>query len=193
MVHWMKLMIRCGRTRSGVPLLVHWSVPAIALFVLGVEVRHIALAAIGIASYLAIVVIHEAGHQLVAERRGCRVFSIEIHPIHAVCRYEHPGSAYDTALIAWGGVAAQFIVAAPIVIGVNLFGYTPFGPLNLVLAILGFLSPVLALVNLMPIGRLDGKAAWTLLPLAWSRLRRPKHDVTPLEALEEALRNARPR
>jgi len=193
MPRWFYAMLRCGRTRSGVPLLVHWSVPAIALFLLGVEVRHIVQAAVAIVSYLAMLFIHESGHQFVAQRRGCRVYAIEIYPIHALCRHEAPGSAYDCALIAWGGVVAQVIVAAPIVVGLKLFGYTPFGTLNIVFAILGFFSPMIALFNLLPIAPLDGKIAWTLVPLAWARLRHrnTKRPRTALEAFDDALKNAR--
>jgi hypothetical protein len=35
----------------------------------------------------------------------------ELYPIHGCVRFRQPWSRYDDALIAWGGVAAQAVVA----------------------------------------------------------------------------------
>jgi Zn-dependent protease len=147
-----------------------------------------------VASYLAMIVIHEMGHAMVARNRGCHVRVIEIYPIFGVCRFEHPSSPFDSALIAWGGAVAQFVVAAPLATYVLAGGYRGFEPLNAVLAILGFLSPGIALFNLLPIAGLDGRRAWTLVPLLRARrreLREPRRPQTTMEAMEEALRKAR--
>jgi Zn-dependent protease len=181
------------RTPSGVPILVHWSVPAIALFLLGVGVEHIVTSVAAVVSYVALLVIHELGHQLAAERCGSRVLSIRIYPIHGTCTFEQPRSRHYEALIAWGGPAAQIILAIPLVIVVYFIGYSRFQPINAVLAILGFLSPAIALYNLLPIPPLDGKKAWAIVPLVvggvWRR-RKPKPEPTAMEALQEALRKA---
>ena len=78
-------------------------------------------------------------------------------------------SADAEAVIAWGGVLAQFVVAVPIAVYLAVFGYTPFAPVNAVLAILSPLSLGQALFNLIPVALLDGSRAWGLFPLLLRR------------------------
>lgn len=191
MPRWLRHRFRFGRTRSGVPVLVHWSVPAICLFLLGVQVRHIVPAAAGLAAYLSVLFLHESGHRIIAERRGCRVLAIEIYPFHGFCRYE-PTSRYDGVFVAWGGFLAQAAVAVPLILLVMTFGYTPFDVINVVIAILGFFNLGIGCLNLLPIRPLDGSTAWSIVPLAWARLRRrpTNRPQTALEALEDAVRKA---
>jgi stage IV sporulation protein FB len=185
-------MFLVTRTRRGVPILVHWSVPALCLFVLGAGISRILTAATVIASYLAMLLIHEFGHQIVAQRLGYRVEAIRIDPIHGSCHFEAPRSRLHDALIAWGGPLAQFIVAAPLAAYVILHGPSRIEPVDAILATLGFFAPIVAILNLIPLGPLDGRKAWTLIPLVWQRIRyRRQHiDLTPMEAMEEALRKA---
>src|SRR5512138_1589078 len=59
-------------------------------------------------------------------------------------------------------------------------------PLHAACAIFGFLSPAIALLNLVPVAPLDGKEAWSYFRLRFGRAPvepRPK-GKTPLEALE---------
>jgi len=93
-------------------------------------------------------------------------------------------------VIGWGGPLAQFALALPIAIGVITFGYTRFQPANAMLAILGFISPAIALFNLLPIAPPDGKAAWSIVSLGLPR-RLKRRDKTALEIFEEAARKAR--
>ena len=86
-----------------------------------------------------------------------------------------PWARFDHCLIAWGGVAAQAVIAVPLVFYVVVFGYTRFAPVNAILAILGPYSLFVAALNLLPIGRLDGTIAWGLLPELIKLMRsRPK-------------------
>jgi Zn-dependent protease len=186
-------MFLLGRTRGRVPMLVHWSVPALALFVLGTGVRHILTAASLITAYLAMLAIHELGHQITAQWRGCRVVEVRIYPLHGSCRYEQSESRYDDILIAWGGAVAQFTVAVPLAIIIKVFGNTGIDQVDVVLAVLGVFSPIVALFNLLPIAPLDGRKAWEIIPIAWTNVRRGRSrsvPVTPMEAMEEALRKA---
>jgi Zn-dependent protease len=139
------------------------------------------------------VIIHELGHQRAAEWRRCRVIAIQIYPLHGSCLYESSRSQYDEVLIAWGGPVAQLIVAVPVVIFLKAFGSTSIDSLDIVLAVLGVFSPLLALFNLLPIRPLDGHKAWTILPLVWRRMKRRNQrrgPQTAMEAMEEALRKA---
>jgi Zn-dependent protease len=64
---------------------------------------------------------------------------------------------------------AQVIVAAPIVVLTESFGYTRLQPLNTILAIWGFFSVFVAAFNLIPAAPLDGAIAWGLLPALFKR------------------------
>jgi Zn-dependent protease len=136
--------------------------------------------------------VHELGHQVVAQRLGYHVEAIRIYPIHGTCHFEAPRSRLHEALVAWGGPLAQFLVAAPLAVFVILRGPTRIEPIDAVLAILGFFAPIVAIINLIPVAPLDGRKAWPLVSIAWERIRyRQRYrDTTAMEAMEEALRKA---
>jgi len=92
------------------------------------------------------------------------VWSIELYPIWGITRFTVPYSRYDHCVIAWGGVTAQAIVAVPIVVLSETFGYTRFESLNTMLAMFGFFSLFVAAFNLIPAPPLDGAIAWSLVP-----------------------------
>lgn len=190
----MPRLIRLFSVR-GVPVLVHWTVFAICLFLLGAAVRHIVLAAIGLASYIGVLVVHELGHQWMATRRGYDVHRIEIYPIHGLCRFEAPEYALDEAVIAWGGVLAQFAVALPLFVYLKAFGYPGFAVLDIPFAIFAFVSPAIALLNLLPVAPLDGKTAWSYFRYRFSRVEVPAAarpaDKSALQALQDAVAKAK--
>lgn len=177
-------------TIRGVPLLVHWSVPALALFIAGVGVRNLPMTLSGIAAYVATIAIHELGHQVAAQSKRCKVLAVELYPLHGLCRHTLPASARDAALIAAAGPIAQLIVAVPLTLCARLFGMTPFAPVMIAIIILGPYSVAMALVNMLPIGRFDGRAVWAALPRP---RRRPPPLKSAVEVFEEAVREARKR
>ena len=156
---------------DGVDVYVHWSVFVIAAIFLIAAIEHPAGTFSALVCYFLVLLIHECGHMIVARKRGCQVECIEIYPIHGHTRFTTPWSRYDHCLIAWGGVIAQLVVALPLIAWTALFGYTPFGPLNAVLAILGGFSMVVAVFNLLPVVPLDGSIAWGLFPELIKRMR----------------------
>jgi len=195
-------MFRVGHTRGGIPVLVHWTIPALGLFFLAIAHDAIVTGAAMALAYIAMLLIHELGHQWVAQRRGFRVWEIRLYPLHGQCLFEAPEFPYDEAVIAWGGVAAQVLVAVPCAVFVIVAGDTPYEPVNIALGILGFVSPFVAALNLLPIKGLDGKLAWSAIPIFFhkrrmsSPRRRPSRasarpPQTAMEAMEEALRKAR--
>ena len=118
------------------------------------------------------ILLHEVGHQVVAQRLRCTVYRIDLFPLHGHCVHEMPFTEEEHAKIAWGGVLGQFIVAVPMIITVLLFGYTRVQAINAVLAILGFFSFAVAVINLLPIKPLDGSIAWRIAPYLWVRIKR---------------------
>ena len=69
---------------------------------------------------------------------------------------------------------AQALVALPLVTWVAVVGYTPFEPVNLLLALLGFFSLGVAAFNMLPFAPLDGITDWGLIPELIKRARSPR-------------------
>ena len=98
----------------GVGVYLHWTVLLIAIIILLNVIRHPLTSLLGLMAYLGVLLIHESGHLIAAQRMHCKVFSIELYPIFGFCRFETPWSRFDHCVIAWGGVIAQALVAAPL-------------------------------------------------------------------------------
>jgi len=174
-------MVRVGRLTHvaqvhGVDVYVHWSIFAIAIVIVAGLTRKPVTTFIGMAAYLGLLILHESGHLMMARRRGYQAFSMALYPIFGLASFEAPDSRIDRALIAWGGVLAQFVVAIPVTLYALLVGYTPFEPINAVLAIFGGYSLIVAAFNLLPIRPLDGSRAWDIVP-AWWELRKTRRPL----------------
>jgi membrane-associated protease RseP (regulator of RpoE activity) len=161
-----------------VKVFAHWSVLLIGAIILVGALEEPLLACSVLISYYGVILIHECGHMIAAQRKGCAVWSIELYPIWGITRFNQPYSQYDQCVIAWGGVVAQAIVAVPLLAWVETFGYTRFQAVNAILAILGFFSLSVAVFNLLPIRPLDGSIAWRLLP---QLIRRPRTKAAKRE------------
>lgn len=148
----------------GVDIFVHWSVFVIAAVILANAVSKPVLCIVGMLSYLGVILLHEVGHMVVAQRLGSHVVSIHLYPIHGYCLFQTPWSRLDHCKIAWGGVIAQGSVAVPLILWITLIGYTPFDAINAFLAIFGGLSALIAVFNLLPVAPLDGATAWAIIP-----------------------------
>lgn len=163
--------LTCVLKIRGVNVYVHWSVFVIAIFMLTGTISRPVMTLVGMICYLGVLLIHECGHMIAAQRLGCRVNFIELYPIHGRCCIEIPWSRFDHCIIAWSGVLAQLVVALPLVVWLGVFGYTRFDAINAVLAILGGFSLLVAVFNLIPARGLDGWVAWGLIPEWFKRLR----------------------
>jgi len=163
---------------SRVKVLVHWSVLLIGAIILIGAVKEPLLSFVVLFSYYGVILIHECGHMVAAQRKGCAVWSIELYPLWGITRFNEPYSSRDHCIIAWSGVLAQALVAIPLIAWVEVFGYTPYQPANAALAILGFFSMSMVVFNLLPVRPLDGAIAWRLLPTLVRRpsARTPKRE-----------------
>jgi len=168
-------------------------VPVVGAIIIAFNYSEPVFAASLCAAYFVLLLIHEIGHAIVANLRHSAVSRIEIYPIHGMCHYV-PNISEDEAFVAWGGVLAQFAVAGVVVAIVNVTGGTRINGLDIAFAVLGYISPIIAIVNLLPVRPLDGAKAWRIVPIFWRgavrRLRR-KRDITAMEAMERALKAAR--
>jgi membrane-associated protease RseP (regulator of RpoE activity) len=153
-----------------VKVFVHWSVLLIGALILLGAFEEPLLAFTVLGAYYGVILLHECGHMLAARRKGCAVWSIELYPLWGITRFGEPYSRYDLCIIAWGGVVAQALIAVPLIVWTELFGYTRFQAINAILAIFGFFSLSTVVFNLLPIRPLDGAIAWGLLPALFKRL-----------------------
>jgi len=169
----MRRFVSGGRI-GGVGIHIHWTLlVACALILLGSlqSLAHAAGAAIALLAYFAAVLLHEWGHVVVARRRMCQVFGIELYPFVGLTRFQNPRTRFDHCLIAWAGVVFQGAVGLPMLLWITLVGYTTLEVVNAFMAVFSFLTVVMVLLNLMPIPPLDGAVAWGIVPLLFRRLR----------------------
>jgi Zn-dependent protease len=165
----------------GVRVYAHWSVLLIGTLVLFGAIERPGETLAAWTAYFSVILIHECGHMIAAHRRGYAVTAIELYPIHGCVYFQQPWSRYDDAVIAWGGVAAQAVIAVPLVTLVAIFGFTRSNAVNVAIGILGYYSLIVAGFNLVPVRPLDGAKAWYLIPELIKRARasrtKPKRVV----------------
>jgi hypothetical protein len=101
---------------NGVPVYVHWSILLIGALILFGAIERPKETVAPCAAYFSVLLIHECGHMVAAQRNGYKVYAIELCPFLGFVRFQAPWSRYDEALIAWGGVTAQAAIAFPLVI-----------------------------------------------------------------------------
>jgi Zn-dependent protease len=157
---------RLGQWR-GIPISLHWTVfIGIPWFLY--QTRSFLDTGIAFVAFFFLLLVHELGHAVVSLWRQVEVHKIQLFFLHGYCSHEPADYELDDVLIAWGGVAAQFVVLV-IALGADLLLATA-SPLALVLA-----SPLLhvfiatnifiMVVNLIPVAPLDGAKAWRIVPI----------------------------
>jgi Zn-dependent protease len=161
-----KSYLRIGKFRLfRAPVYFHWSAFAMMAVIGLISLDGLLQGLVGAASYIGVLLLHEAGHALFARWQGLRPIAIRINAFHGVCEFEEPESAKQDYTIAWGGVAAQLAVAIPLIAADAVFGIGNLEAVGPMVAILGFVSILIAAVNLLPAPPLDGAKAWRLFPL----------------------------
>jgi Zn-dependent protease len=172
-----------------VALLVHWSLPLGALVASGLE-----LAPVVWLGFFVVVLVHDAGHALLAKWLGQRVLAWELTAVGGACRYRGNASARARALIAWGGIGAQLALALATWL---LTG--AFGPLEAEYAIelshtFIEINLWVAALNLLPVPPLDGAFAWKLFAnLSGLRRSSERRVLFGLQRWLDARREARAR
>lgn len=160
-----KSIIVKGLKIFGAPVYIHWSALLVMGGLLGFSFNSPVLAIISICSYFGVILLHEAGHAYFARKLGYEVNAIYLGFVHGLCEYQQPYNKKHESIIACGGVVAQLIVAIPLILAAQfaqlneVFG---FGP---IVVFLGYISVLVALINLAPSKTLDGGVAWKLVPI----------------------------
>ncbi|HET7607206.1 MAG TPA: hypothetical protein VFL84_00895 [Gammaproteobacteria bacterium] len=151
----------------GIPISLHWTVfIGIPWFLW--QTRSLVDTGVAFVAFGVLLLLHELGHAAVALSRRVEVHEIQLFFLHGSCAHELPDYELDDVLIAWGGVAAQFVVLV-VAFGADVL-LAAFSPIAHVLA-----SPLLRvfiatnifimIFNLLPIASFDGAKAWRILPL----------------------------
>lgn len=142
---------------KGAPVRIHWSAPLGALLFGGFRFAP----AIWLA-FVVIVLVHELGHAVLVRRFRLRLVAVDVYAMGGMCRHER-GSAYQTSVIAWGGVLAQGVLLAP-ALALSIAASTLALPIDgfaaELLSALVYTNVFIILFNLIPIAPLDGAQAW---------------------------------
>lgn len=142
----------------------HWSVLAGSGLLYLITFSNPLYAAIVVLCYLALILLHEAGHAFVAHRAGCEVYAVRIGIVHGQCEFEDAFDEMTDAKVAWGGVLAQVAFALPLIVVDLVLGNPEWTLWRPVAGILGYWSMFWAAFNLLPIPGLDGEKAWRIVP-----------------------------
>jgi Zn-dependent protease len=168
---------------GGAPIRIHWSTP-IGMLVFTGFLRDPRFAPGAWLGYLLVVLIHELGHAIAVVRSGHRVVAVDAYALGGLCHWRGHPSPMARALIAWGGVIAQAVLAIGTLIALMFVGR----PTHVFTADLthAFLEANLWLIvtNLVPVPPLDGAEAWRVVPILASRWRR-RREITAARARAE--------
>jgi len=165
----------------GAHVYIHWSAMVVMGALLASAIRTPLLAVITLGSYFGILFVHEAGHALFARRLGYQPFGIYLAFLHGRCLIEAPHNRKHESIIAWGGVVAQLVIAIPLIVLAQTTSISSMPGLGPVIAFLGYLSALVAVVNLAPSAALDGGKAWALVPILLAERRKPAKPSLPAE------------
>jgi Zn-dependent protease len=148
------LRIHNGFTRPfglrilGAPVYVHWSVYAVAVaiayFALSSPLHGILI----IFCYFSIIFVHEVGHAYMVWKQNYRLESICILFLHGYCTFEEPYRRRDDALIVWGGVLAQLILALCAGLAVAVTGFDNRGYMSIIFTFLVITNLIVAALTL---------------------------------------------
>jgi Zn-dependent protease len=159
------------------PVYAHWSVLVGGSLLFLASRAPLATALTAVVCYVAVIVLHEAGHAFFARRVGLRPISIHIAMMHGTCRYESPDAddgqfvEREDLIVAWGGGVAQLVVAIPLILLDAFTELRHVNPIGAVIGVLGYASVFIAAFNLLPGPGMDGEKAWKLLPRWWRERR----------------------
>jgi Zn-dependent protease len=166
----MRYWYSVGRSRwFDARLYVHLSVVIVTVVIASAAVQNPTYAAVTLASFLGVMLVHELGHASVAHHFGYTVEGIWLAAVHGRCEFQAPETEWEHSLIAWGGVAAQIIVAGPLLLFDSVW-HRSLGILAPVILILGYYSVLTVIFNLLPLRGLDGELAWRIIPQMRQRL-----------------------
>jgi hypothetical protein len=168
-----------GRVR-GALVRVHWSAFALALLI-GLLQGPVGVGLLSAVFVFTLIMAHEFGHAFMVWRYRQTVHAIEVFAFHGWCRWSGHVTAYERAMIAWGGIFAQLALLS-ITIPIALI-FAPFERgvfLTALVHVFTWTNLYFIGINLIPISPLDGHEAWKLVNILKARRpERPRLDDVP--------------
>ena len=162
----------------GAPVYIHWAALVVLGGLFGISLNDPLLALITMCSYFGIILLHESGHAYFARIFDCRPIKINLGVIHGLCEYEASNEELHNLIITWGGVIAQLVVAIPLIVLAQTTDISKVYGMGPIIVCLGYISFLMALVNLAPSKGLDGEYAWKLIPfLLKTRSQKNEHNI----------------
>lgn len=156
----------------GAPVSVHAAALLMAAITWGFGARGFDELLAGVIAVMALLMAHEVGHAIVARWVRLRVYRMRVLFWHGLCEYETPWRLEQAVAIAWGGVAAQLVVfALVVVLSAGLHAAQIAVPRWLAFAIfmLSGYNLILLVFNLLPMRPFDGAIAWQAIPILFRR------------------------
>jgi Zn-dependent protease len=151
----------------GVPVYVHASLPLGLLLMSGFSFKPLRWLGLVI-----IVLVHELGHALLFRRFRLPVIGITLHGAGGECASTGWATPVQESIVAWGGVLAQLGLFTVVTALAELGVWPEDASGRELYSVLAVLNVVLVVINLVPLGRLDGARAWRLLWFAYLGLKR---------------------
>jgi Zn-dependent protease len=141
----------------GVPVYAHASFPLSLFLLSGLSFKPMTWLGLVI-----VVLVHELGHALLFRVFRVPVIGITLHGMGGECESSGWATPQQESLVAWGGVLAQLALLA-VVTSLAELGVWPEHELGRELySAFTAANLLMIIVNLLPIGRLDGARAWRL-------------------------------
>jgi Zn-dependent protease len=151
----------------GIPISLHWTVfIGIPWFLW--QTRSFVDTAVAFVAFCFLLLVHELGHAAVARWRHVEVDGIQLFFLHGRCTHELPDYELDDVFIAWGGVAAQFVVlVAALAADVLLAAFSSIAHVlaSPLLRVFIATNIFIMIFNLIPLAPFDGAKAWRILPI----------------------------
>jgi Zn-dependent protease len=166
---------------AGVPVYAHLTLLVGLAVVSGFRVKPFAWLGLVI-----VILVHELGHVLLLRRYRIPVIRVVLHGFGGECEYEDWITPWQRAVVAWGGVLAQFALFA----AVALLAELHLVPKSVAEGDLYFTltgaNLLIALFNLLPFPGLDGRDAWRIFRLSWLRLKHSwlRHRMAKLSQVD---------
>jgi ATP-dependent Clp protease adapter protein ClpS len=157
------------KTIRGVPVFVHWSLPAggILVSVFGhVDPKEWVYYCV---AYTLLVIIHESGHVLAAHAHGLRVLSVEISGVGGLCHVERPRRISHSIFIYSAGLLAQAAAFFIALAYASIFDFSKSTFAEACIFTFTFVNLCLFVINLIPHRNArsglatDGWVLWKLL------------------------------
>ncbi|AXQ29109.1 hypothetical protein D0B54_10605 [Solimonas sp. K1W22B-7] len=159
----------------GIPVTMDWTV-LLAFAWLFLMLGELLAALVGAVAFGCLLAAHEFGHVAMARWRRVPVYGINFNGLHGETARGHAARRGDEILVAWGGVLAQLLI---LVLALAASQALAFSTNSWVSRIAGPWLMVwtrwnvfLIIVALLPIGPMDGHAAWKVIPFLREKLRR---------------------